>query len=128
MTIPVDALAGNTRMRVRLHDSSIGGNTTPCGTSTYGQVEDYTLNIGVLATGENALANLQVYPNPATDVLNITKVSGNATYTIYNIAGQMVSKGKIADNKVPVSKLQSGVYMISIEDKGNVEKVKFIKK
>ena len=60
ITIPVDALAGNTRMRVRLHDSSIGGNTTPCGTSTYGQVEDYTLNIGVLATGENALANLQV--------------------------------------------------------------------
>jgi len=128
ITIPVDALVGSTRMRVRLHDSSSGPNTTPCGTSSYGQVEDYTLNIGVLATGENALANLQVYPNPATDVLNITKVSGNATYTIYNVAGQMVSKGKIADNKVPVSKLQSGVYMISIEDKGNVEKVKFIKK
>lgn len=47
ITIPYTALPGNTRMRVRLHDSSLGGNATPCGTSTYGQVEDYTLNISL---------------------------------------------------------------------------------
>lgn len=47
ITIPYTALAGTTRMRVRLHDSSLGGNATPCGTSTYGQVEDYTLQISL---------------------------------------------------------------------------------
>ena len=43
ITIPSGASAGNKRMRVRLHDVSTGANSTPCGTSTYGQVEDYTL-------------------------------------------------------------------------------------
>jgi hypothetical protein len=45
ITIPVNATLGQTRMRVRMHDSAAGPNATPCGTSTYGQVEDYTLDI-----------------------------------------------------------------------------------
>lgn len=45
ITIPLTAATGQTRMRVRLHDSLNGPNATPCGTSTYGQVEDYTLSI-----------------------------------------------------------------------------------
>lgn len=126
--IPATANTGTTRMRVRLHDSSSGGNVNPCGTSTYGQVEDYTIAIGTLATSENALSQVQIYPNPATDILNVTKVSSNALYSIYNVSGQLIAKGKITDNKVSVSKLQAGVYIISVEDKGNVEKVKFIKK
>ncbi len=129
IVIPTNAMIGATRMRVRLHDTAYTPNYTPCGTSSYGQVEDYTLNIGTLvATSENSLADIQVYPNPATDVLNVTKVSNNAVYTIHSISGQVVAKGKVADNKVAVSNLQKGVYIISVEDKGNVSKVKFIKK
>jgi hypothetical protein len=45
IAIPGSAFTGNTRMRIRLHDSSAGPNATPCGNSTYGQVEDYTVNI-----------------------------------------------------------------------------------
>jgi hypothetical protein len=47
IAIPAGALAGTTRMRVRLHDSdpSYGPNATPCGNSGYGQVEDYTVQI-----------------------------------------------------------------------------------
>jgi len=45
ITIPADATLGTTRMRVRLHYSDYEGNTTPCGNSEYGQVEDYTINI-----------------------------------------------------------------------------------
>jgi subtilisin-like proprotein convertase family protein len=47
ITIPATALQGNTRMRVRMHDTSLGPNNTPCGNSTWGQVEDYTVNIQV---------------------------------------------------------------------------------
>lgn len=128
ITIPADAESITTRMRVRLHDTSLGGNTAPCGTSTYGQVEDYTITIGSLATADSSLSSIKVYPNPAIDVLNVSKVSNNATYSIYNAAGQLVAKGNVSDNKVSVSKLQPGVYFISVDDKGTVEKVKFIKK
>ena len=129
IVIPADAPLGVTRMRVRLNDTSSGSNTTPCGTSNYGQVEDYSLSIGVLATGENILANaVQVYPNPAADVLNVTKVSSNAVYAIYNLAGQLVAKGKVVNNQVQVSKLAKGVYMITVENDGQTSKVKFLKK
>jgi hypothetical protein len=45
IVIPSDVSNGTTRMRVRVHDTSTGANSTPCGTSTFGQVEDYTLNV-----------------------------------------------------------------------------------
>ena len=45
ITIPTTAATGSTRMRIRLHDSVFGPNSAPCGNSTYGQVEDYTVDI-----------------------------------------------------------------------------------
>ncbi|RYY46009.1 MAG: hypothetical protein EOO06_15405 [Chitinophagaceae bacterium] len=45
ITIPASVTAGTTRMRVRMHDTSLGANATPCGASSYGQVEDYTVNL-----------------------------------------------------------------------------------
>ena len=49
VTIPADALLGNTRMRVRIIDifATVFGNDTdgPCGTNQFGEVEDYTINI-----------------------------------------------------------------------------------
>jgi len=44
-TVPANAVSGITRMRVRFFDSSDGPNDSPCGVSTYGQVEDYSINI-----------------------------------------------------------------------------------
>lgn len=49
ITIPATAAVGQTRMRVRLHDSGLGPNATSCGNSSYGQVEDYSLNITAAA-------------------------------------------------------------------------------
>ncbi len=41
--VPDDALPGPTRMRVRLQ---WGGTLSPCGSTSYGEVEDYTLEVG----------------------------------------------------------------------------------
>ena len=37
--------SGRTKMRIRLHDTGNGPNATACGSSTTGQVEDYTIDI-----------------------------------------------------------------------------------
>src|SRR5690606_25541961 len=44
-TLPLSAIDGMTRLRIRLHDSVLTPNNTPCGNSGYGQVEDYTINV-----------------------------------------------------------------------------------
>ena len=72
ITIPATALQGNTRMRVRMHDSSLGGNSAPCGTSTFGQVEDYTVNIQVCVPVTYAT-------QPASSSITC---GGNATFAV----------------------------------------------
>ena len=57
ITPPNSALLGGARMRIRLHDTSDGPNSTPCGTSNYGEVEDYVINLQgpSLTVSSNAL-------------------------------------------------------------------------
>jgi len=72
ITISGSATLGATRMRVRMHDAAFGGNTTPCGNSSYGQVEDYTVNIQPCV--QNAFT-----AHPA----NVTTTCGsNATFSV----------------------------------------------
>ncbi|UFK98679.1 reprolysin-like metallopeptidase [Kaistella faecalis] len=129
-SVPADAYSGDKTvgMRVALRFST--PQLSPCGTYTYGEVEDYAVLISpTLGVNDNVKANaVQVYPNPAIDLLNITKVSDKTTYTIFNMAGQAVSKGKVSNNKVQVSQLEKGVYMIAVDNGGEVSQVKFIKK
>ena len=98
-------------------------------TNFNGYYDSYAFSLGtILATEDAKKVNVEIYPNPASDVLNITKVSNNATFTIYNLAGQFISKGKIINNKVDVASLTKGIYFIEVSDKGATYKLKFIKK
>ena len=90
--------------------------------------EIYPFILGTLSTQENNKLGVNIFPNPVNDVLNITKVSNNATFTIYNVAGQFISKGKVINNKVNVATLAKGVYFIEISENGATSKMKFIKK
>lgn len=69
-----------------------------------------------------------IYPNPATDILNITKVSNKAKYEIHNAVGQIVKAGEINNNQVRVAELVKGTYIITIKDRDISESIKFIKK
>ena len=43
--VPPGAVLGATTMRIRLHDNAFGPLFDPCGNSSYGEVEDYSLNV-----------------------------------------------------------------------------------
>ncbi|MFN3753738.1 GEVED domain-containing protein [Flavobacterium sp.] len=45
ITVPVTALSGTTRMRIQLQDFASNTPQVNCGTYTFGQVEDYNVNI-----------------------------------------------------------------------------------
>ncbi len=127
--VPKKAYSGNkiTKMRVALRYNS--PLNTPCGEYSYGDVEDYgVLFTDKLATQESATSrDLQLFPNPTHDILNISKVADGANYTIFNSAGRVVLSGKIQDGKVVVSRLVRGTYIISIEDNGYKYNLKFVK-
>ncbi|MBV1923514.1 MAG: T9SS type A sorting domain-containing protein, partial [Flavobacteriaceae bacterium] len=67
ITIPSDALGGTTRMRIRIKFNGADcGN--PCGTTTWGEVEDYSINVnswlqvdtsdGIIAPGDSEIINV----------------------------------------------------------------------
>ncbi|WP_414933179.1 GEVED domain-containing protein, partial [Weeksella virosa] len=82
ITIPENALEGATRMRVRVfpmpgpgHPQAIAyGNEGACYDNAeypYGEIEDYTVNIGELGLTNVNDAVVKLYPNPVHDVLTI---------------------------------------------------------
>ena len=92
------------------------------------------LTVGATALGEDA-ANEQVaiYPNPATDVLNISVpacAAGLGRIAIYTSAGiEVVSTDFVSElESFDVSNWSNGVYMVWITDaEGNVWTGKFVK-
>ncbi|HMI07753.1 MAG TPA: T9SS type A sorting domain-containing protein, partial [Flavobacterium sp.] len=98
---------------------------------SYGQVEDYTVNIVSAAKESDATASsdlsFTVYPNPVKDgILRISNVD-NGTYRVFNSIGQEVSKGAVEDGAVQVSNINSGTYMIEVTSNGKSAVKRFIK-
>ena len=135
ISIPADALLGITRMRVRLHDSSMGPNDTPCGSSDYGEVEDYSVNItspvNIVVTEHNSL--LQISPNPADDkvVISSTKsLVGNIQ--IVDVVGKLIYSdvvNGVYNKSFDMSKEANGIYFVKMTKEGkNIETLKFVVK
>ena len=64
-----------------------------------------------------------VYPNPVTNnVVNIQlkTVSENTDFTLTNLLGQIVYKGKLNDiqNAITLPEVQKGMYLITVNQEG----------
>jgi hypothetical protein len=84
----------------------------------------------------NNLVNLSVYPNPATDKLNVTFNAQNSDYTITisDVTGRIVSTSKYnnlsgsQDITVELNDIKSGNYIVTVSDSnGTFNKNVFIK-
>ncbi|MBB1139002.1 CotH kinase family protein [Myroides sp. WP-1] len=70
-----------------------------------------------------------LYPNPATDVLNITSNSDlPVTYRIFDYLGQTIQEGTLVDQKIQVSQFNRGIYLIELKQNGQKVVKRFIKK
>jgi len=130
-TIPATAVSGTTRMRVSLKYNAI---PTACEAFSYGQVEDYTINIAStakFATPETAAVStvdFSLYPNPVKGtVLNIANLSADSTFRIVNMIGQEISKGKVENESVNVATLAAGTYLIEVSNANGSTAKRFIK-
>ena len=77
--------------------------------------------------------NLTVFPNPATDILNINLSNANfknSNIVIYNVSGMEVSKSTMngASAQLNIETLGSGVYFVKVSNENGFSKtVKFVK-
>lgn len=127
--VPLSAINGGCGATMRVLVSSVMPSTG-CGIYTYGETEDYLVNFISSNLGTHEFKNLEeinIFPNPASDILNISGITLDSEFEIYNVAGQKVSEGKIKNKTVNISRLLKGVYFIQIKEKENPVKLKFIK-
>uniref|UniRef100_UPI0035614559 M4 family metallopeptidase n=1 Tax=Lutibacter sp. TaxID=1925666 RepID=UPI0035614559 len=137
--IPTSALTGQTRMRVSMKYNSA---QTACETFSYGEVEDYTVNISNTAVnfnssftsipsenlGNESVADLKVYPNPTTKSIQVKLNKSKAlSYKITNKLGQIVKTGKELRENIDVSNLKPDVYILEVNDGQKSIITKFIK-
>lgn len=77
-------------------------------------VASYGTNCATLSVSTFAIETIAVYPNPVKHTLNIAIPTELNTISIYTLDGKEVLKTKY--KSIAVSNLQSGVYLIKIED------------
>ena len=100
-------------------DNSFGFMNTPA----YFSIDNFTTGQGVGIAENSIFENLNVFPNPANDILNINLQSEqelNTSIKIYNSLGVLVKKGAADFNSrnfnysIDVANLNSGLYFIEI--------------
>ncbi|MBP9797490.1 MAG: T9SS type A sorting domain-containing protein, partial [Chitinophagales bacterium] len=71
---------------------------------------------------------LIVAPNPASKEISINAVlEGNYNYHIYSINGQTLGSGKLKDNSINIESLNSGVFILELENEKEILRGRFIK-
>lgn len=79
------------------------------------------------AIGEQVIISTEVYPNPATEVINIKGWEDFVSLSIYSVTGQCMMQTKHIDGSVDVSAFNPGLYYIySIGADGQRFESKFI--
>ena len=82
-----------------------------------------------MGTTDFEVSNVALYPNPATNVLNIESTSMIEKVSVYNLLGQEVISQTPNSELVTldVASLQVGVYVVKTSIDGNITSTRFIK-
>ena len=80
--------------------------------------------------------SLRAFPNPANQELSLSFSSpaiAKANFSVLNLAGQVLKKGQISDLEkagsisLSISDLESGMYMLKVEDQDASHTIRFVK-
>lgn len=124
-SVPSTASLGATRMRVR-----INWNTTdlsPCEPYSYGETEDYWVNIDEFVSLESLQSdlNLLVYPNPTNGVVNIIGASEVQSIICFDLLGNMMLTSE--SSTIDLTPLVSGNYFLRVTSSEGVSVHKVVK-
>lgn len=92
-----------------------------------------TLDTEAISEQEKTTSKIKVFPNPATNVINVLGVqnSQRAEITVSDLYGNVVLKHlwEVRNNalNIPIASLEAGIYMITVRSEEQDIKTKFYK-
>ncbi|MFC0426820.1 GEVED domain-containing protein [Chryseobacterium scophthalmum] len=131
ITIPAGTPLGNYRMRV-MCDYNSTAPSNACASVTRGEFLDFKLQVvNTLGTSDLTTKNkeVKVYPNPFSDIINISEFKDVKTVKVTDVAGRTLKTIENPSKEINLSSLHSGLYLITMSYKdGSQNTVKAIKK
>jgi PKD repeat protein len=97
----------------------------------FGSEESTSIKNEYLGLSNSTAINFLIYPNPASDFINLKSDSGIDGYLIYDIKGSLILKStnnNSNDLSISLKNIYSGIYFIKIKSGTYKETVKFIKR
>lgn len=140
-TVPANAIPGQTRMRVVMkYMEQNSSEPYPCGTFTFGEVEDYCINISNNPVGVNPIETshfaVKAYATPNSIAVLIDSPSKQtATLLLTDVTGKIIAHtaNVVLDsgsNKLTLDAMQlsAGIYILRLQtSKGNNASTKVVK-
>ena len=100
---------------------TIEGNSQNC------EDNDQVLQICTLSSNDSVqFDEITIWPNPVHDYININ-LEETINYLIYSIDQKVVTRGITSNQKIDVSELERGMYLLYLRDNNTFETLKFIK-
>ena len=82
-----------------------------------------------VGAGDSDRVSFILYPNPTTDVLNVTSSSDlPISYRIFDFFGQQIQTGTLTDQRIEVNHLRKGIYLLELNQNNQKVIKRFIKK
>ncbi|CAL2077534.1 Peptidase M12B domain-containing protein [Tenacibaculum sp. 190524A05c] len=133
ITVPNDAVPGNTRMRVIIQyfDGTnfllTDGACDSDHASEWGETEDYTVNVinNTASVGDFDFTNFNVYPNPSNGNFNITFEVINTESVgirLFDIRGRLVEEKEFKNTQSTFSEelnlegINAGLYLLQVQN------------
>ncbi|MDR2835563.1 MAG: InlB B-repeat-containing protein [Bacteroidales bacterium] len=71
-----------------------------------------------ISLSDNFEEQISLFPNPASDILNISGIKNNSEITIFDLSGRIIQISTIdGDNSINVKNLFPGLYLIKIQNR-----------
>ncbi len=103
------------------------GATAGAKTYLWDNVEFYS-SVGFI---DLAKATLQIFPNPALDVISISLPASinavNANYSVSDLTGRVVLNDKLLSKQLNISMLPKGVYSLQVITENGIINKSFVK-
>jgi len=93
------------------------------------RIDDLSWTCFTLSTKDFNKQEIKIYPNPIKSSLLTIEVNENSSFEIYDILGKKILKGNVTskNNKVSLSSLSKGVYILRLQNKNGSITKKLIK-